>query len=442
MSDAGDTGFKDLRTARVFVTHITLSEVFAMDNTRFYSPSLLNKSSVSWEPPQFFEMATELANKCISRQPYQATSLYVGTLGPSAYLRYRLAKYVQVALDRKDEAERYLLDALAVVERDISQHEHHDDRRRSRVSLLEGKWVGAKALECAILYQLKRSNEANQRLAELLEVLGEVCQRLPPTECEVLYGRSGSIQAVLFLRQELNNQSIGKDLVIKLASEIMREGQTCSTRSSSTLPLMWQWHDKAYLGAAHGVVGICQTLLSLQSDELDTVDQNLNMNSRQLIRQTIDGLEEFCFASGNLQSSIGSSSSQDKLVHWCHGAPGHVLLLVKASSVFGNPVYLERAKEIGENVLMQRGILRKGVGLCHGISGNAYALLSIGRATEDPKWIQQAKAFAQFAWDHLNELETIPDHPYSLYEGCAGLAILLLDLCNPEQSAFPLYEFM
>jgi lantibiotic modifying enzyme len=205
---------------------------------------------------------------------------------------------------------------------------------------------------------------------------------------------------------------------------------------------MWQWHDKAYLGAAHGVVGICQTLLSLQSDELDTVDQNLNMNSRQLIRQTIDGLEEFCFASGNLQSSIGSSSSQDKLVHWCHGAPGHVLLLVKASSVFGNPVYLERAKEIGENVLMQRGILRKGVGLCHGISGNAYALLSIGRATEDPKWIQQAKAFAQFAWDHLNELETIPDHPYSLYEGCAGLAILLLDLCNPEQSAFPLYEFM
>ena len=422
---------------------ITLNEVFTMDNTRFYSPSILDKSSLSLEPSQYFEMASALANKCIHSQTDQATSLYCGSLGPLVYLRYRLAKYIHVALDRKDEAERHLKDALAVVERDILHHERHHDRRRSRVSLLEGKWVGAKALECAILYHLKRSNEADERVAELLEVLDEVCHRLPPTECEVLYGRAGSILAVLFLRQELNNQSIGKDLVIKLASEIMSEGQRCSTATSSTLPLMWQWHGTAYLGAAHGVVGICQTLLSLQPDELNTVDQNLNTNSRQLIRRTIDGLEEYCFASGNLHSSIGSTSSRDKLVHWCHGAPGHVILLVKAATVFGDPVYLERAKDIGKQVLMQRGLLKtKGVGLCHGISGNAYALLSIGRTTEDLKWIQQAKLFAQFAGDHLNELETIPDHPFSLYEGCTGLAILLLDLCNPEHSAFPLYEFM
>jgi lantibiotic modifying enzyme len=244
----------------------------------------------------------------------------------------------------------------------------------------------------------------------------------------------------LFLRQELQNNQIGRDLVVSLSSDIIRAGLACSQRARSRLPLLWEWHGKPYLGAAHGVVGILQTLLSIQPNELESVNQNLNVSVRDLIRQTIDRLDELCFPSGNLQSSLGSP--RDKLVHWCHGAPGYVMLLTKASGVFQDSAYLERAKTIGDNVLMQRGLLRKGVGLCHGISGNAYALLSIGRATHDPIWIERAKLFAHFALDHFQELEMVPDRPYSLFEGGCALAALLLDLCIPEESAFPLYELI
>jgi hypothetical protein len=118
------------------------------------------------------------------------------------------------------------------------------------------------------------------------------------------------------------------------------------------------------------------------------------------------------------------------------------MLLAKASKVYNDSTFLDRAKEIATNVIVKRGLLRKGVGLCHGISGNAYALLTIGRMDDDPIWIQRGKSFAHFALDHSNELEMIPDHPYSLYEGIAALAVLLLDLCCPETSAFPLFEFM
>ena len=86
-----------------------------------------------------------------------------------------------------------------------------------------------------------------------------------------------------------------------------------------------------------------------------------------------------------------------------------------------------------------RGILHKGVGLCHGISGNAYAFLSIGR--HDASFQEKAEYFADFALSHLDELEEIPDDPYSLYEGLAGLCSLAIDLGSPSQARFPLYEF-
>ena len=49
-----------------------------------------------------------------------------------------------------------------------------------------------------------------------------------------------------------------------------------------------------------------------------------------------------------------------------------------------------------ENV-WQRGLLKKGLGLCHGISGNGYAFLSAYRATQNVTFYQQAQAFGLYA---------------------------------------------
>ncbi len=55
--------------------------------------------------------------------------------------------------------------------------------------------------------------------------------------------------------------------------------------------------------------------------------------------------------------------------------------------------YKEAALKAGED-LWERGILIKGNGVCHGITGNAYALLSLYRYTKDEKWLKRAYRFA------------------------------------------------
>jgi hypothetical protein len=56
------------------------------------------------------------------------------------------------------------------------------------------------------------------------------------------------------------------------------------------------------------------------------------------------------------------------------------------------------------------------VGLCHGISGNGYALLALARATGEARWLSAAQAFALYAARNWEQLAVVPDRPASLYE--------------------------
>ena len=51
------------------------------------------------------------------------------------------------------------------------------------------------------------------------------------------------------------------------------------------------------------------------------------------ILPTVKWLAQLQLPSGNWPSSLGSSLSSDRLVQWCHGAPGVVPLLLLAHKV-------------------------------------------------------------------------------------------------------------
>ena len=87
----------------------------------------------------------------------------------------------------------------------------------------------------------------------------------------------------------------------------------------------------------------------------------------------------------------------------------------------------------------ERGLLRKGLGLCHGVGGNGYVFLSLYRATGEEKYLQYARAFAVFIVENL-EAPWPSDHPFSLYEGMAGGVHFLMDCLEPKEAAFPGYE--
>ena len=96
---------------------------------------------------------------------------------------------------------------------------------------------------------------------------------------------------------------------------------------------MYSYYDTEYLGAAHGLCAILQMLLSVPG----YFDQ---CSSQLEIKNSVDFLLEMQTNSGNFPCAMDEAPpyrqrpESGDLVHWCHGAPGMVYLLVKAYLVF------------------------------------------------------------------------------------------------------------
>lgn len=155
-------------------------------------------------------------------------------------------------------------------------------------------------------------------------------------------------------------------------------------------------------GAAHGLSPVLQMLLSYQ-DVLSGME-------RDLVWQSVDVLmnqEQNC----NWPAELGAIVEREKeLVHWCHGAPGSsgasaqscpplvspgcsragvAFLFAKAYLI--NKKYLDTCLRCGE-LVWQKGLLKKGPGICHGVSGSAYVFLLLYRLTGNSKYIYRAQS--------------------------------------------------
>uniref|UniRef100_A0A8C8DSG9 LanC lantibiotic synthetase component C-like 2 (bacterial) n=1 Tax=Oryzias sinensis TaxID=183150 RepID=A0A8C8DSG9_9TELE len=249
---------------------------------------------------------------------------------------------------------------------------------------------------------------------------------------ELLYGRAGYLYALLYVHKEIGGHAVDQTTITKVATAIVESGKNLSAeqKKAERCPLLYEWHKKQYLGAAHGLAGIYYMLLQpaaqLPADVLS-----------ELLRPSIDYVRHKRFRSGNFPSSLSNES--DRLVHWCHGAPGVLHMLVMAYKVFKEDKYLKEAADCGE-VIWQRGLLRKGYGICHGTAGNAYAFLSLYKLTQDKKHLYRACKFAEWCLDYGTHGCRIPDRPYSLFEGMAGAIHFLSDMEKPEASCFPAFE--
>ncbi|KAL7102259.1 hypothetical protein ACP275_08G108500 [Erythranthe tilingii] len=248
---------------------------------------------------------------------------------------------------------------------------------------------------------------------------------------ELLYGRAGYLWACLFLNKHFGSETIPSTSMSAVVKEIIKKGRKLGKKEGS--PLMYEWHGERYWGAAHGLAGIMHVLMEcrLTSDEIEDVKGTL----KYMIKNR--------FPSGNYPASE-EDKTRDALVHWCHGAPGIALTLTKAAMVFGDKEFLEGAMGAAE-VVWNRGLLKR-IGMCHGISGNAYVFLSLYRLTGVVEYLYRAKAFASFLLDGTHMLISTGelhsgDNPFSLFEGMGGMTHLFLDMVQPKNARFPAYEF-
>ncbi|KAJ7621113.1 hypothetical protein FB45DRAFT_134767 [Roridomyces roridus] len=272
--------------------------------------------------------------------------------------------------------------------------------------------------------------------------------------CEVLYGRAGLLYSLLRLRatatSDLPNAiaALCSDETIGLVVEsIIHRGekgaalyaQDLAGRIPAPSPsLMWTWHRKRYLGAAHGVAGILHTLLLCPAGIVRPYMGSILNTFEWLI-----GCQDM---NGNWPTVAPTGDDiprENDLVQWCHGAPGILLalctLLRCATPTSADAPLMGKliaSVQAGATLVYHHGFLTKGIGLCHGAAGSVFALLAVSdvldRSPKEKKMIDQDNYYLHRAV-HLAQLATrhkaltqrgemrLPDHPWSLYEGSAGM---------------------
>lgn len=265
----------------------------------------------------------------------------------------------------------------------------------------------------------------------------------PANDNELLYGRAGYLYACALAQRCFVDQEETFDAPIAqclrwLIDAGLQGASEHRAELGSGPPLMFTWHESKYLGGAHGFAGIVLVMLHLWA--------YLGPSTRLAVCNTIAWLLDLQYDSGNFPSSLGSID--DRLVQFCHGACGFVPMLARAAEVLADEAPELAARCVpaacaAGQVIWERGLIRKGPGLCHGLSGSAYALLVLHRATGDGVWRERAMAIAEFSRTSAYRTNSRPaDSALSLFEGESGLLCLYADLLfsSSSETYFPAYE--
>ena len=180
-----------------------------------------------------------------------------------------------------------------------------------------------------------------------------------------------------------------------------------------------------YLGPAHGLVGNVHALLQVEGAWSERLRRE---TAAILAREAVveDGFATWpASAGGPLDPPSGIR------LQWCHGAPGMVATAA--------PYLDEELLLAGAELTWRAGAhgAEKGAGLCHGTSGNGYALLKTFARTGDERWLDRARRFAVHA---LAQAESLPGR-YSLFTGGIGAA-LLASSCLDAEPRFPVLDWL
>lgn len=354
--------------------------------------------------------------------------IYLGTAGV-AYMYYSISKKDALKEHHNaflEKAVEYIKPALNVVVK--SSH-----RIKDGPSLLLGH-CGVYAV-AAVVFNESNNKWLSMKYYKLYVNLAKTCQKQNFLKCgsdELFVGRAGYVLGSLWLAKELQ-KPINLIELYEICDVIIRSGKEFSLKHKCKSPLMYSYYKLQYLGASHG---LCTILLALMA-----VPGYLegNITYVNYVKECVDYLLNLQYEDGNFPITADEPIKSD-LVQWCHGAPGFVYLMAKAYLLWKDEKYLNSCKKLAEFV-WKNGLLKKGPGLCHGISGNGYVFLLMYRLTGENNYLYKAIEFAKFMDTELFKKDArTPDHPYSLFEGVSGAVCYTADILEPSSAAFPFLE--
>eukprot|EP00331_Platyophrya_macrostoma_P017540 CAMPEP_0176473220 /NCGR_PEP_ID=MMETSP0127-20121128/42177_1 /TAXON_ID=938130 /ORGANISM="Platyophrya macrostoma, Strain WH" /LENGTH=470 /DNA_ID=CAMNT_0017868175 /DNA_START=33 /DNA_END=1446 /DNA_ORIENTATION=- len=332
-----------------------------------------------------------------------------------------------------------------------------DENKSNIITYLMGA-PGVISLEAQLYYHLGNVTEFRKTIKTIQETMFRCVKTFNEegaAEYELLYGLPVNKNVKDEFKIDLEKEVI--DLTFTLLGEVDPD-ELGIFFEQDQWRLFCQIFDSEYFGAAHGTFGVLYMLLAAYKLNQKAFDDQGSATEVMLqkLRRSYKNLISLQLPSGNFPCHSKSLQS-DKLVQWCHGSPGIIPALLLASEVFTDAELkkslLESAVKAGENV-WKYGALKKGFNLCHGVLGNAMALVSLYRATKDKKWLHRAYEFSLLkndkkAMSNIENFECkqrvcvgMSDEPYSLLNGLTGEIYFRLDMLDPMNARFPGYELL
>jgi lantibiotic modifying enzyme len=194
---------------------------------------------------------------------------------------------------------------------------------------------------------------------------------------------------------------------------------------------LWrQDDDYRGLGTLHGTAGNTLALLRFAPDET-LANGTAIVLAQHAVRN--DGLANW---PGAASRPLVRPRDGRICLQWCTGAPG---VIAGASDYLDEDTLLA-----GVELVWQAGAHNdeKGHGLCHGTSGNGFALLKTFTRTGNELWLERARRFAIHALAQAERLAaTNGCRRYSLFNGDVGTA-LFAAACLDLDARYPIIEVM
>ena len=250
------------------------------------------------------------------------------------------------------------------------------------------------------LHVLVRSNNAN------------------PTD-DINWGAPGTLLAALAMREWTREPRW---------DEATRETATALRARRGDDGLWRQDDDYRGLGTLHGAAGNTLALTRFEPDDA-------------LASETAGVLRRHAFREGGLANWPGTPRPQLArprdgriCLQWCTGAPA---VLAGAWDYLDEDLLLA-----GAELIWHAGAHddEKGHSLCHGTSGNGFALLKAFARTGDERWLERARRFAVHALAQAKRIATANGRGhYSLFTGDVGTA-LFAAACLDLDARFPVID--
>jgi lantibiotic modifying enzyme len=212
--------------------------------------------------------------------------------------------------------------------------------------------------------------------------------------------------------------------------EAVRESATALRERRGDDGLWRQDDDYRGLSTLHGVAGNTLALLRFEPDAA-VASESAAVLSRHAFCE--DGLANW---PGSPRPQLTRPRDGRICLQWCTGAPGVVagaweyldedLLLAGAELIWGAGAHRDE----------------KGHGLCHGTSGNGFALLKAFARTGDERWLERARRFAVHALAQAERIAAANGRRrYSLFNGDVGTA-LFAAACLDADPRFPIVDVL